>query len=360
MKMRWGKDLCNRFPVTMDGKQGYIDRSGRLVIEPTFDHADTFSYGLASVIVGRRWGYIDYSGNYVVEPQYDECGRMEDGMGHIWLNGRWGLINRHGKVVVPPKYTSVGTLSEGMFSFQVGGRELWKDSGFHGGKKGLMNRAGKIVVRPRFAAIRVFRRGRARVNTGGKPDLKTGFIEGGKWGTIDKTGRYLVKPTADAPENKLGQQESGQKPVKWDSPADTYVPWRKFGKPSEGMTAIKNKMGKYGFIDRSGKVVIEPVFDGVGWFSEGRVSVSVGGFSDSSAQPPFGKTAFIDRTGKFITQPKYDRASEFFDGLAEVRIGCRLDCRDREPWQVWWPTHLSDGLIGYIDRNGKEVWKPTA
>jgi len=360
MKMRWGKDLCNRFPVTVDGKQGYIDRSGRLVIEPRFDYADTFSYGLASVIEGRRWGYIDYSGNYVVEPRYDECGRMEDGMGHIWLDGKWGLINRHGKVVVPPKYTSVSILHEGMFGFQVGGRELWKDSGFHGGRKGLMNRAGEIVVRPRFAAIRVFRHGRARVNVGGRPNPKNTFTEGGKWGTIDKTGRYLVEPTADAPENRLAQQEPGQKPVKWDSPADTYVPWCKIGKPSEGMTAIKNKMGKYGFIDRLGKVVIEPVFDGVGWFSEGRVSVSVGGFAGHNTQPPFGKTAFTDRTGKFVTQPKYDRASEFFDGLAEVRIGCRLDGRDREPWQVWLPTDLRDGLIGYIDRGGKEVWKPTA
>ena len=55
-------------------KWGYIDKSGKIVIEPQFDDASSFSEGLAAVCLGDycplrgKWGYIDKSGEYVWEP----------------------------------------------------------------------------------------------------------------------------------------------------------------------------------------------------------------------------------------------------------------------------------------------------
>jgi hypothetical protein len=46
-------------------KTGYIDRSGKFVIEPKFDFASEFKNGLAKVRQGKIWGYIDRTGKYV-------------------------------------------------------------------------------------------------------------------------------------------------------------------------------------------------------------------------------------------------------------------------------------------------------
>src|SRR5688572_32963457 len=43
----------NWFPVYLDGKAGYINREGKIVLEPKYDGASFFSEGLARVSVGR-------------------------------------------------------------------------------------------------------------------------------------------------------------------------------------------------------------------------------------------------------------------------------------------------------------------
>jgi hypothetical protein len=59
-------------PVGADGKMGYIDGKGTVVIEPQFQRAETFSEGLAQAGAGDspfscRWGYVDKTGEWVIE-----------------------------------------------------------------------------------------------------------------------------------------------------------------------------------------------------------------------------------------------------------------------------------------------------
>ena len=51
---------------------GYIDKSGKYVIEPQFSNTAGFSEGLAPVQdpESELYGYIDESGSYVIEPQF--------------------------------------------------------------------------------------------------------------------------------------------------------------------------------------------------------------------------------------------------------------------------------------------------
>ena len=44
---------------------GYIDKSGKLIIQPQYDRAGMFDNGLARVTIGNKEGYINTSGNYV-------------------------------------------------------------------------------------------------------------------------------------------------------------------------------------------------------------------------------------------------------------------------------------------------------
>jgi hypothetical protein len=91
---------------------------------------------------------------------------------------------------------------------------------------------------------------------------------------------------------------------------------------------------KYGFIDKTGEMVIEPQFDWAFQFSEGLAVVMVGD------EIP-GKWGYIDRTGEFVIGPEFDPAFIFSEGLAAVRIGS-----------------LETGRYGFIDKIGQMVIEP--
>ncbi|MBS6476048.1 MAG: WG repeat-containing protein [Clostridiales bacterium] len=59
--------------VSIDGKFGYADKSGKLVINPQFDEARRFNdNGLAAVCIGDKWGFINEKGTLVINPQFNE------------------------------------------------------------------------------------------------------------------------------------------------------------------------------------------------------------------------------------------------------------------------------------------------
>src|SRR5882757_9056197 len=55
--------------VAAEGKT--TDQTGRVVINPQFDEADSFSDGLAAVGVGGKFGYIDKQGKFVITPPFE-------------------------------------------------------------------------------------------------------------------------------------------------------------------------------------------------------------------------------------------------------------------------------------------------
>ncbi len=66
--------------VKIDGKYGYADKSGALVIEPQFDGAEGFSEGLAAVKLDEKYGYIDKAGEWVIEPTFRYAKRFSEGL----------------------------------------------------------------------------------------------------------------------------------------------------------------------------------------------------------------------------------------------------------------------------------------
>lgn len=98
---------------------------------------------------------------------------------------------------------------------------------------------------------------------------------------------------------------------------------------------------KWGYIDRTGKVVIPPRFDLADYFYEGRALVLTGKqtirLPDSEHEIVIGKWGYIDVSGKFVIPPKFGNGDSFSEGLAEVSV---------------------DGRWGFIDRAGEFVIEP--
>lgn len=65
------------FQEKMDGKFGYIDEKGRVIIKPQFNMAQPFSQGRAIVntrsdSIVSKCGLIDKAGNYKIKPEYND------------------------------------------------------------------------------------------------------------------------------------------------------------------------------------------------------------------------------------------------------------------------------------------------
>ncbi len=122
--------------------------------------------------------------------------------------------------------------------------------------------------------------------------------------------------------------------------------------------------GQVGFIEKSGKVVIQPQF---GWvlgdktlFSDGVAVVTVGesgnptrdGLRDvtrtADGNLHAGKSGLfgvIDQTGNFIIPPRYVQIGDFHNGLAWVNLSDS------------YIIHGDTNRWGYMDKQGKIVWK---
>lgn len=88
--------------------------------------------------------------------------------------------------------------------------------------------------------------------------------------------------------------------------------------------------GKWGFIDRKGKILVKPQYLNVGCFYLGLARATI--LSNGKY-----KSGYIDNNGNFVIPPRFDQAGDFTGELAPVRIGRR-----------W----------GYINRAGEMVINP--
>ncbi len=77
-----------------NGKWGFVNTSGEIVIEPKFDKAKSFSNGLAAVCTNDKWGFIDDSGSIVIDCQFFDADYFNSKMNCLvkTTTGDWQMI----------------------------------------------------------------------------------------------------------------------------------------------------------------------------------------------------------------------------------------------------------------------------
>src|SRR5204863_7789187 len=94
-----------RGQLAISGRQGFIDRTGKVVIEPRYAEARVYSEGLAAVKVGDKWGFIDTAGRMVIEPQFDFAAPFFDGLALVHVgteDAKTGYVDKTGNYVWKP------------------------------------------------------------------------------------------------------------------------------------------------------------------------------------------------------------------------------------------------------------------
>jgi hypothetical protein len=159
-----------------NGKMGFIDEQGKIVIQAQFIAVGYFNAGLAwAKTVDKKIGYIGKNGEWVIQPQFELAKNFdpESGMARIKVNEKMGFVNKKGELLFVNDAEDIGDFTNGL---------CW---GRKNEKTGFVNNKGEWVIPPQFEAVRHFKNGYAAVK---KDD---------KWGLIDKEGKWVIEPSFD-------------------------------------------------------------------------------------------------------------------------------------------------------------------
>ena len=205
-----------------------------------------------------RFGYIDPSGRFVISPRFISAGEFVDGHALVVENGPCQLIG-YGPCdgLITPNSTAPS---------------------LHRCQYSVIDHSGNVVFAGTYIDTKHFSEGVAPMG------------DGKKWGYVDYSGKVVV-------------------PLQFDDAKALF---------SEGLAAVRvgrnidlGELGKVGFIDGTGAMIVQPQFSSAQEFSEGFAVVV-----DENR-----KYSFIDKLGRRRFGRNFDAASGFVMGLAHVRVG---------------------------------------
>ncbi|WP_010243902.1 WG repeat-containing protein [Acetivibrio cellulolyticus] len=355
MNISFATDETVLYPIRENGKWGYIDKSGKIVVEPTYSDAKLFKYGVGAVLMkddlGERWGLIDKTGKVVLDLAYDSIEESTEHFYRLKLKKKWGYYNVYSHKVITPIYSAATDFSEGMAG-------VYTDSSY----KAYINRSGNEII-PIFCIsdrLSYFSECVVFLSLVNEDYTYTKLIVDQQNKTLidfDKLGLVplfdefhdglfpVLIPDKDNVNGQVGFiNKSGNivKKVDYFTTINDILDFR------NGFAQIKNTnpsddTSLYGFIDTTGRI-IEPKYDSVGNFSDGMAKVTVDtDKNDHSIKSE--KCGFIDSSGKEVIKPQYPLVSDFVNGFASY---CKLD-----------NSYLGLTAEGFIDKTGKEILPPT-
>jgi len=278
---------------------GYMNKKGKIVIQPKFTFADDFYEGLARVYVGGTRCMGRYS-NDMYDTKY-------------FYGGKYGYITKRGKFKIKPQFEYASRFGEGLAAVKIND------------KYGYINKKGKIIIQPQFYCAGEFEAGQAPVCMDEKTDKRT---------LIDKTGKPAPK---DANYDRVHRFSEGLAVVEKDGKMGAINEKRElvidikydYLSPFREGLAVAGTGSQYGYIDKTGKPAFEEKFSRACPFSEGLAAVEAEGETKEVNGLKFylvKKCGYIDKTGKFVIGPeKMDWNYSFVNGLAPVNMYSKLE-----------------------------------
>ena len=119
-----------------NGKYGFVDETGKVVIPFEYHTVENFYEGLAAVqlITSLKWGFIDETGKVLIPFEYSGALSFSEGLAAVVRENKLGFIDKTGKMVIPPTYDRVQNFSEGLATVRQ--QNKW----------GIIDKTGKEVV----------------------------------------------------------------------------------------------------------------------------------------------------------------------------------------------------------------------
>jgi hypothetical protein len=415
--------------VSTDAGTGLIDKTGAFVIKPNVDIVNVnkgiaifrvnMSYGARDIktqkeivppvydnveLVGQllrlrnkgaTFGFINKTGSFVVEPQFERAWPLANGKAIVERKDKYEYIDKYGKVIgsVPekeqPYYYAPSSL---MYARQVNDKY-----GF------ARPDQEELAIPASYDFATDFEGDVARVNIGATLNEELWEYRGGKWGLIDASGKQIVPVTHELIlpfRNNTAMFNSGGEASysMCDGECDEAVYY-------------SCKGGKWGLMDRKGKIIIDPIYQSMIPFGDNflaaedsvykvvdgkgaelypaQLKLSRSADSRDEIQSWFkpvilklsenGKTGLMDSNGKWIIQPEFEDIAynnetsddPFANGMIAVKNNSLWGLADRTGNVVVAPAYESirpfasglaavqkDGAWGFINDKNEMVIAP--
>jgi hypothetical protein len=128
--------ICSVSKVKKDGKIGYVDINGNIIIKVEYDEGLTFNEGYSAVRKGSNWAFIDSAGKLITDFKYTDALGFSQGLAPAKKASGWGYVDTLGHEVISFEYSNARKFTEGLAAVANKGKELW----------GFINRRGEVVI----------------------------------------------------------------------------------------------------------------------------------------------------------------------------------------------------------------------
>lgn len=232
------------YPYEKDDLFGFIDTTGKLIINNEYDAVTPFSEGLSVVSKNDTAYFINKENTNTFQHYFSEALSFRNGIAAVKQGNKWSFINRQGQPM-SDNYDEISELSDETYVVKSNG------------KYGALNQSGQVIIEPRFQKLGDFKNGFAY------------YIEDNKYGFVSKNG-FAHKASFD-----------------WISDFN------------EGNVAIFKQDNLFGLINCFGNVVLPATMDLIVKAPKGNFLVVKGA-----------QYGFYSAAGCFITQVSYDYQKE--------------------------------------------------
>jgi hypothetical protein len=284
------------FGFEKDGKFGYLDKTGNIVIPADYVYESsssktipTFQKGLAKLKKDIKYGVLDKTGKIVIPFEYD--GLYISNYGNYVsvynnINGKsiWGIVSLQNKVLIPIVYEQL-QIDSNLIAVK------------QNGKWGLKDISGKDLLPSEYESL--------------VPYAQSQVIQaqkGSQYGFIDAKGNWLFEKVKSV-----------------------YTLYGCY----EGMIMC-TVSGKYGYLDLKGNEVIVTKYDNANSFDKSGLA-KVGKKSATSISTTL--WGYVDKKGNEVIPVKYEGLGSFYGGLVYAK--------DAET-----------NRYGFLDKTGKWILNP--
>lgn len=300
---------------------------------------------LLPVRVEGKWGFIDPRGRLVVEPRFDEVRACVGGAAPFRQGGFWGIVSRGDSVLVPAAFRNADILSEGMMAVETSQGWTYLSTGqIAAAAKGdeSYRKARTAWSFVSYAGLRfdsipygvgAFHDGFAVVGPMGHDRLVSRGLDewaGGTMTAVSAFGEGLAAVEfqgdsqgvviIDTAGRRVGRFRHGREMGSFSSGLA----------PALNLPATEREQALWGYVDRSGEWAVPPRYAKAADFSEGMAHVS-----DVAGEGH--RHGFVSPSGKLAIPLSFIWAGDFWNGYA--------------------PVCLKRGRCGFIDKTGKPAVK---
>lgn len=198
------------------GKQTFLieDNNETIEVPNIVDWCDSFSNGFAIVSKNNLYGYINRDNIICIDCCFNQAKRHNGNNGVVEKDSKWFLTDNKG-YIISEGYDSIDEANNNYYIVR-------NRSNF-----GLVNSTGSIVINTKYSGIKVLADDLFEVST----------LESDAIGLLDSQNRFII----------YSNNKEIHLPPKYEW-VDNF---------SEGLARVKDLNGYYGFIDSTGKEIIE-------------------------------------------------------------------------------------------------------